>query len=518
MKRVLVLILVPFLLFSAWFVPSVQPVKAEKEEHAWQDEIIYFIMIDRFNNGDISNDYEVNRDDPKAYHGGDFRGIIQKLDYIKDMGFTALWLTPIFQNEEKGYHGYWTEDFYNVEEHFGTLDEFKELVKEAHSKDIKVIVDLVVNHTGYQHPWLKEEDKADWFNPEQNIRDWNNQEQVENGWIYGLPDLNQNNPEVRNYLIEMAKWWIEETNIDGYRLDTVKHVPKDFWEEFASEVKSVKGDFFLIGEVWDDNPEYVASYQETGIDSLVDFPMYNELTRIFSAADQPLSRLDTIFYHNQNFYDNPYVLGTFLDNHDVERFTRAAINKNQYPPTRLKLALTYMYSAPGIPIIYYGTEIALDGGEDPDNRRNMNFRADKDLIEYITKLAELRKSMPSLTRGTYEMVYDNGAMAVIKRQYEEETTFIAINNSSETKVAQLDEDLVGESMELRGTLADELVRNVDGNYTIGLDRESAEIYTVKEDSGVNVSFVSAMVLIYGGFVAFIVAAIIRRKKMSKNKE
>ncbi|WP_078382809.1 alpha-amylase family glycosyl hydrolase [Sutcliffiella halmapala] len=509
MKRVMGLILVPFLLFSAWFV---QPVKAEKEEHAWQDEIIYFIMIDRFNNGDTSNDYDVDRDDPKAYHGGDFRGIIDKLDYIKDMGFTALWLTPIVQNEEKGYHGYWTEDFYNVEEHFGTLEEFKELVEEAHKRDMKIIVDLVVNHTGYQHAWLEEKDKEDWFHPNKDIRDWNDQEQVENGWIFGLPDLNQENPEVRSYLLDMAKWWIEETNIDGYRLDTVKHVPKDFWTEFSQEMKTVKEDFFLIGEVWNDDPRYVAGYQETGIDSFVDFPLYNELTRVFSAPNQSLSRLDTVWAHNQNFYDNPYVLGTFLDNHDVERFTRAAIKKKQYPPARLKLALAYMYTTPGIPIIYYGTEIALDGGADPDNRRDMNFRADKEIIDYISKLAELRKNMPSLTHGTIEMLYEEGGMAIIKREYEEETTIIAINNTTGTQVAPIEMELLGDDLELRGTLSDELVRNSDGHYMIGLDRESAEIYTVKEDSGINVPFVGAMVLIYGGFVAFIVAAVVRRKK------
>ncbi|WP_404462587.1 alpha-amylase family glycosyl hydrolase [Sutcliffiella horikoshii] len=516
MKRVMGLILVPFLLFSAWFVPFVQPVNAEKEEHAWQDEIIYFIMIDRFNNGDTSNDFEVNRDDPKAYHGGDFRGITEKLDYLKDMGFTALWLTPIVQNEEKGYHGYWTEDFYNTEEHFGTIEEFKELVKEAHKRDMKIIVDLVVNHTGYQHAWLNEADKQDWFHPNEPIRNWDDQEQVENGWIYGLPDLNQDNPETRKYLIDMAKWWIEETDIDGYRLDTVKHVPKDFWKEFSEEVKSVKEDFFLIGEVWHDDPNYVAGYQETGIDSFVDFPTYNEITRVFSGPDESLTRLDSLFKNKQSLYDNPYVLGTFLDNHDVERFTRAAIKKKQHPPTRLKLALAYMYTTPGIPIMYYGTEIALDGGEDPDNRRDMNFRADEELINYITKLAELRKSMPSLTHGTYEMVYDDNDMAVIKREYEGETTFIAINNSSETQVAPIDVELVGEDLELRGTLGDELVRNSDGKYTIGLDRETAEIYTVKEDSGINVGFVSAMALIYGGFIAFIAAAVMRRKK--KNKE
>ncbi|MFE7063439.1 alpha-amylase family glycosyl hydrolase [Sutcliffiella sp. NPDC057660] len=512
MKRVMGLILVPFLLFSAWFVQPVQPVKAEKEEHAWQDEMIYFIMIDRFNNGDTSNDFAVNRDDPKAYHGGDFRGIIEKLDYIKDMGFTALWLTPIVKNEDKGYHGYWTEDFYNTEEHFGTIEEFKELVKEAHKRDIKIIVDIVVNHTGYQHAWLKESDKADWFHPKKDVRDWEDQDEVENGWIYGLPDLNQENPETRQYLLDMAKWWIEETNIDGYRLDTVKHVPKEFWTEFAQEMKSVKEDFFLIGEVWNDDPRYVASYEQTGIDSFVDFPTYNEITRVFSAPDQSLSRLDTVWAHNQNFYSNPYVMGKFIDNHDVERFTREAIKKKQYPPARIKQALAYLYTAPGIPIVYYGTEIALDGGPDPDNRRDMNFRAEQEIVDYVTKLAELRSSMPTLTHGSFEMLYEEGGMAVFKREYEKEMTIIAINNTTGTQVAPIKQDMIGEELELRGTLSDELVRNSDGEYLISLDRETAEIYTVSEDSGMNVPFVGAMALIYGGFIAFIVAAVVRRRK------
>src|SRR5690606_5079311 len=143
------------------------------------------------------------------------------------------------------------------------MEEFKTLVQEAHNRDIKIILDLVVNHTGYQHPWLDDPDKQDWFHEDEAILDWDNQENVENGRLAGLPDLAQENPEVREYLLDMAKWWIQETDVDGYRLDTVKHVPKDFWEEFAREVKSVKDNFFLIGEVWHNDPTYVADYAET---------------------------------------------------------------------------------------------------------------------------------------------------------------------------------------------------------------------------------------------------------------
>ena len=507
-RRLLSLVLLPFLLFYALPVQAV-----EKEERKWQDEIIYFIMVDRFNNGNPKNDLEVDVNDPKAYQGGDLQGIIDKLDYIKDMGFTAIWLTPIFKNEPKGYHGYWTEDFYEVEENFGTLEDFKKLVDEAHSRGIKVILDLVVNHTGYNHPWLNDSEKSEWFHDQNDIMNWRNQEEVENGWLYGLPDLAQENDETKKYLLDMAKWWIKETDIDGYRLDTVKHVPKAFWEEFSKEIKSVKEDFFLLGEVWDDDPRYVAEYAKTGIDSFVDYPFYNEATRIFSSPNESLGRLDTIWARNNTLYDNPYVLGNFIDNHDNIRFTRMALQNKQNPETRLKLALTYLYSAPGIPIIYYGTEVAMDGGQDPDNRRLMNFRTNNDeLISYVSKLGELRNELHSLTRGDYEMLYDEGGMAVIKRTYKDEVAVIAINNSTETQKVYLSNEQLEADKELRGLLADDLVRSDEEGYEIILDRELAEIYVLAEKTGLNIPFISALVIIYGAFAVFIFKVSKKRKK------
>lgn len=482
-----------------------------KTERTWQDERIYFIMVDRFNNGDPKNDYDVDVHDPKAYHGGDLQGVIDKLDYIKDMGFTAIWLTPIFANEKGGYHGYWIEDFYKVEEHFGTLDDFKRLVKEAHNRDMKVILDFVVNHTGYNHPWLNDPSKKDWFHEKKDIFNWADQQEVENGWLFGLPDLAQENPEVKAYLFDVAKWWIQETDIDGYRLDTVKHVPKWFWEEFAKEVKSVKEDFFLLGEVWHDDPRYVAQYGKLGIDALIDFPFYKEASTIFSNVDQSLEPLYNVWKRNVSFYDDPYLLGTFLDNHDTVRFTRLALQNRINPVTRLKLGLTYLFSAPGIPIMYYGTEIALDGGEDPDNRRLMNFRTDKELIDYVTKLGELREKLPSLRRGDFELLYEQGGMAVFKRTYEEETTVIAINNTSKTQKVTFTDELE-QGKELRGLLAGDLVRSKDGKYDIILDRETAEIYVLAPKTGLNIPFIAVLVAVYASFGLFLYLA--RKRKRS----
>lgn len=510
MKKNIIFILIPFLLFSALPVGA-----AEKEGRKWQDETIYFLMVDRFNNGDNSNDFKVDANDPKAYHGGDFQGIIDQLDYIKDMGFTAIWMTPVFDNADKGYHGYWIKDFYQTEEHFGSLDEFKQLVKEAHKRDLKIILDFVVNHVAPDHEWVNDPAKQDWFHKKQEILDWNDQAQLENNWIYGLPDLAQENPETRKYLLDAAKWWIEETDIDGYRLDTVRHVPVEFWSDFSKEVKSVKDDFYLIGEVWSEDPNYIAEYDKAGIDGFVDFPLNEQLRTAFEKPDQTLDWLFTTAERNKATYENPELMGNFIDNHDMVRFTRKAVQNGQHPGTRWKMALTYMYTAPGIPIVYYGSEIALDGGEDPDNRRQMSFRADKELIEYVTKLGELRSDLPSLRRGDLEVLYEKQGMAVFKRSYQDETAVIAINNTSNTQQVTLTSEQIEDKKELRGLLADDLVRSKDGKYNLALARESAEIYVLAEKTGLNIPYLVAMGAVYVAFFGFIFLLLKRRKKRNE---
>lgn len=507
MKKRLIFILIPFLLFYALPVGAV-----EKEGRNWQDETIYFLMVDRFNNGENSNDFKVDVNDPKAYHGGDFQGIIDELDYLKDMGFTAIWLTPIFDNVDKGYHGYWINDFYNTEEHFGSVDKFKELVKEAHKRDIKIILDFVVNHVAPENEWVSDPAKKDWFHEKQDIIDWNNQDQLENNWLYGLPDLAQENPETRKYLLDNAKWWIEETDIDGYRLDTVRHVPVDFWSEFSKEVKSVKEDFYLIGEVWSNDPNYIAEYDKAGIDGFVDYPLNDHLRTAFAKPDQTLDWLFTTAKRNEAIYEDPELMGNFMDNHDTVRFTRDAVQNRQHPGTRWKLALTYLYTAPGIPIVYYGSEIAMDGGEDPDNRRQMSFRADKELIDYITKIGELRNDLPSLIRGDLEVLYEKKGMAVFKRTYKDETAVIAINNTSNTQNITLTSEQLEEDKELRGLLANDLVRSSKGEYNLAIDREKAEIYVLADKTGLNIPYLLAMAAVYAAFFGFIFILVKKARK------
>lgn len=369
-------------------------------------DLIYFIMTDRFNDGDDSNNQfaDVNKNNPKAYHGGDLRGIISKLDYIKSLGATAIWITPVAENTLGGYHGYWINDFYKVDPHLGSMNDLKDLVKEAHNRNIKVLMDYVVNHISPDSKMLKEK-PADWFNPKSDISNWNNQEEIEKGWIFGLPDLNQDKPEVKSFLIENAMWWIKETGVDGMRLDTVRHVPKTFWNEFANAIKEEHPDFYLLGEVWNDNPTYLEQYHHLGIDGMTDYPLFKGIRNAFTR----FGKTDTLIHaiEKRNNYSNPDINGIFIDNHDNKRLITYAGDKgSEY----LKQALTFIMTYPSIPIIYYGTEIGMKGGDDPDNRRDMNFETIKDseALTFYKKLVELRGSNPAIKEGSIELLdYDS---------------------------------------------------------------------------------------------------------------
>ncbi|MGM9988267.1 MAG: alpha-amylase family glycosyl hydrolase [Bacillaceae bacterium] len=506
-KNILALLLVPFLLFSCLPVQA-----AEKEERTWQDEIIYYLMIDRFNNGDTSNDYDVNPNDPYGYHGGDLKGIISKLDYIKDFGFTTIWITPVVSNEEKGYHGYWTKDFYKVDKHFGTMEDMKKLVKAAHKRGLKVIVDQEVNHVGATNPWLKDEAKRDWFHEQKEIENSNNQTELEKAWLMSLPDLNTENEEVQTYLFDMVKWWITETNIDGMRLNSVKYIPKDFWTKLTKEVKSIKKDFFLIGDVSFDDEKAIASYESTGIESFLNFPYYNAITDAFVKPNTSAGNLYNVWKKDQQYFQNPYVLGNFIDNEDVVRFSRQAKLAGEYPPSRLKLALAYLYSSPGIPIVYYGTEIALDGGETPDNRRLMDFKTDENFSKYVKKLAEIRKQLPALRYGDFEMLIDKQGLSVFKRTYEGKSAVIIINNTTKDQTIHLTNEQLAENKELRGLLEDDIIRSTKDGYDVFVQREKANIYSLNERTGINKGFVAAVIAVYCSFMVFLFLLWKRGKK------
>lgn len=397
-----------------------------------QNDMIYFIMTDRFYDGDTTNDKDVNKNDPSAFHGGDFQGIIDKLDYIKSLGFTAIWITPVVQNQDGGYHGYWATDFYKTDSHLGSIEKLKELVQKAHSKGIKVIVDLVVNHTGDQDSWVNDPAYKDWFHAHVDISNYNDQKEVENGWLAGLPDLNQDNPAVSKYLIDMAKWWIQQTGIDGYRLDTMKHVSVTFWQKFISEIKKEYPDFYTIGEVYDGDIKYVSGYQNTGVSGLLDYPLYYAINDVFKNGSPEYKLEDVI--NRSSSYKNRNLMGTFIDNHDVERFSN---NIDNFKDEKLKQALTFMMTYTGIPIMYYGTEIGMEGGNDPDNRRDMDWNAKSPIMDYVKKLASIRKSNEVLTEGDIKVFGDDTDLLCYSRSFGENSIVAVFNMLDSEKDASI---------------------------------------------------------------------------------
>lgn len=444
-----------------------------------EDEVLYFVFTDRFFNGDRTNDADADPTDLKAYHGGDLQGVIDKLDYIKGLGATAIWLTPVVDNEPGGYHGYWAADFYKTDEHLGSLEKLQELVTAAHGKGIKVLLDVVVNHTGYQHPWVTE--KPDWFHQTGDITDWNNQSEIENNRLAGLPDFNTENPAVEKYLIDMGRWWIQKTDVDGFRLDTVRHVPTPFWERFAKAMHETKPGFWLMGEVWNTDPAYLAGYQKTGIDSLVSFPHYEGIRGVFG-KDGLISTLQDAEEGLGKELPQPQRMGVFIDNHDVGRFISGAYQDQ--PVKRLELALTYAMTTRGFPVLYYGTEVALEGGGDPDNRRPMPWDvADQGhpLQAQIRRLAQIREAHPALRRGDWQPLAAIGDTLAFSRTAGTDRAVVVINNSDQPASITLNAASLPKGTVLQPALpgTEAPLTATGAEVTLTLPARSAQVYVTE---------------------------------------
>jgi glycosidase len=372
------------------------------------DDVIYQIMPDRFANGDPSNDDPpvshglFDRAKSRYYHGGDFEGIIQHLAYLKELGATALWLTPICDNANRlneretysgsaitDYHGYGAVDYYAVDEHFGTLEKFRELVDKAHALGIRIIQDQVANHVGPYHPWAADPPTPTWFNGTEArhlANDWRTWTLIDphatpemrkstlDGWFINiLPDLNQGDPETARYLIQNTLWWIGRTGIDGIRQDTLPYVPRTFWREWTAAIKQSYPAFRVVGEVFDSDPGLVSFFQggkarfdgvDSGIDALFDFPLQAAVSRVFT-GEAPARDLAQVLAHDWLYVDAGRLV-TFAGLHDQPRFMHA----KGATYDGLRQALSFVLTARGTPMIYYGDEIGMPGGGDPDNRRD----------------------------------------------------------------------------------------------------------------------------------------------------
>lgn len=417
-----------------------RPAQVARSERTWQDEVLYFPLTDRFSDGDPSNNFEVNKKDILAFNGGDFKGIKDNLDWIQETGATTLWLSPVQDNtnlgiigdyRSAGYHGYWIRDHYGVEEHQGTKEQLKDLVQEAKDRGMKVVLDTVLNHVAPDHEWTRDPSKKDWFHNQGGIEDYNDQWQVEHRDLGGLPDLNQNNPEVYEYLLANTAHWVQELGVDGLRMDAVKHISKDFWARFIPDLKErvQNPDLFILGEVLHGDVNYVAPYQKAGIDHLFDIPMYYSITDVFG-QDTSCKELARRFAEDEKYAD-PSKLVTLLDNHDFPRFMSTAQGREEERVERLKLASTFLMTMRGTPSLYYGTETAMEGGHDPDNRQMMDFDRRPDVKDHFSQLARIREQNEVLRRGQQREMWVDDQVYAFARQLPGQEAVAVFNNGKE---------------------------------------------------------------------------------------
>ncbi|MDX9721078.1 MAG: alpha-amylase family glycosyl hydrolase [Myxococcota bacterium] len=402
---------------------------------------VYFVLVDRFANGDPSNDGVIDSADPAAWHGGDLRGVLERLDHLDRLGVESIWLSPIFQARDGdfmghgAFHGYWTEDLRQLDPRFGTADELRELVDAAHARGMRVLLDLVVNHVGYQAPLLSEH--PDWFHDFGSIQNWNDAHELVVGEVHGLPDLAQENPEVYAYLLEASKGWLE-LGIDGFRLDAVKHVSLDFWSRFNQELLTLRPDLVLLGELFDGSPRSVNDYQRLGhFTHMFDFPMAFALRDVFCDG-KSVGHIAAVM-SNDRLYTEPSSLVTFLDNHDMSRVLSACGGEL----SRVRHALTAQLSVRGIPAINYGLEAGLEGEGEPENRADMRFDAGHELEAHLSTLLGLRGEWPALVEGSTRILHFDEDFLVFLRAAPDSLALVAINSGAQAQSWPLPEALSG---------------------------------------------------------------------------
>ena len=467
------------------------------------DDVIYLIMPDRFADGDPTNNDPppsrglYSRSKTRYYHGGDLQGVINHLSYLNSLGVTAIWLTPWYDNvnhlnereqypEASGgpkqpitdYHGFGAVDFYGVEEHFGTLAKLRELVDAAHRLGIKVIQDQVANHTGPYHPWVDDSATPTWYNGTKashlanTFQTWvlhdphpvaQLKRETLDGWFIDiLPDLNQNDEETARYIIQNTLWWIGVTGIDAIRQDTWQYVPNSFWRNWMMAIKHQYPNVNVVGEVLDGDVAHCSYYQggrvrfdgiDTGLDTLFDFPLLFPLRRAFGEG-RGVKEIALVLSHDQ-LYPNPNVLVPVVGNHDLIRF----MNERGATVAGLNLAHTLIMTMRGTPQIYYGDEIGMRGGGDPDNRRDFpggfpgdmrnafdkqGRTSDEQLVfEHLQKLGRLRAELEPLRRGALVNLYVAEQQYAYGRRTDRASVIIVFNNDNKPATIEFDVSAVG---------------------------------------------------------------------------
>jgi neopullulanase len=456
-------------------------------------DVLYLIMPDRFANGDPTNDEPAeapgshDRSKARAYHGGDLRGVRDHLGYLKDLGVTAIWLTPIVRNgAPEDYHGYGAVDLYAVEPHLGRLRDYQDLVSAAHRQGMKVVFDVVPNHVGPMHPWVNNPPLPDWFHGTlqqhanssasversfygESEERWAGHDPFEiltdphaparfsrsltEGWFFGaLPDINTENPVVAQYLLQNAIWWAESSGLDAYRVDTFPYVSRAFWSRWHAGLRRIYPRLTMIGEVFHPDPDVTAFFAggekrsdriDSGVTTVFDYPMYFALRDVLLRG-RPAGKLVDVLRHDW-LYARPSELVTFFGNHDVPRFASAAGSS----AAKTKLAFGLALTLRGIPELYYGDEIGMAGGDDPDNRRDFPGGWSEDawnafteagrtaeqegIFSYVRTLLRVRREHSALSSGRLWHLAADDSSYVFLRETEEESVVVAFNGAAQRR-------------------------------------------------------------------------------------
>lgn len=430
-------------------------------------DVVYLAMPDRFaKSTSYQSPLPLNTSNPNHWHGGNIRGIIEQIDYLQKLGITALWLTPVFDNSERkdnsNYHGYAITDFYNVDAHFGTIDDYCELVSVAHQRGIKIIKDIVLNHCGIEHPWKSKrygEPLDDWFNNSttgeilktnydvttvfnQHTSKYDKDQTVKGWFTEAMPDINLTNTHVLHYFYQVAVWWIEAADIDAFRVDTYLYADFEAVMQWQNMLHKEYPSLSIIAETWVPQAAYTAKIQQE-----VRVKTNNDLTIIMDFAFQKsvedilkrgkIHDKDALVYHHLGLdflYNNPQNTLAFLDNHDLMRCYR-----HIKTPAKLKQALVLLLTLPRIPQIQYGTELLFagtgNGVGDGDKRQDMFGKfneanrtdEENDMLSFTQNLLAWRKQTIAVHNGNLTQFRPNNGVYVYFRESENDAFMVAVN-------------------------------------------------------------------------------------------
>jgi len=457
-----------------------------------KDDVIYLIMPDRYSNGDKGNDSvagmleAARRSDPNGRHGGDIKGISDKLDYIADLGVTAIWLNPVLENNMPAYsyHGYAITDFYCVDPRFGDNDQYKSLVDNCHKKGLKVIMDMVFNHCGSNHWWLQDMPMESWIHQFPGFTRSNyraetamdpyasdfDREKMQTGWFdKTMPDLNQHNKILANYLVQNSIWWLEFAGLDGIRMDTYPYSYKDFMTKWMQRVLKEYPYFRVVGETWQQKETHTAYWQagspvsgdySSYLPSVTDFPLQYALKDAFNEQEGWTNGLARLYYVlAQDFiYSDPFCNTIFADNHDLTRFyTSIGEDLNKF-----KMAMAVLLTTRGIPVIYYGTELLMTGEKsNGDGFIRQDFplgewqlavgskqltvgsrqltvdSRQEEALQYLKTLLKWRKGSEVIHHGKLKQFIPQDGIYVFFRYDEEDAVMVVINKNKENRKLDL---------------------------------------------------------------------------------